>query len=151
MLEIEGSNLKGSPFWMGMSVAARREWLELFIDVVASMKYHAAYCRGKCFLLFFALILLTLFFILVDCVLDYKFQILLTEDGAPPQVCLLFLSFSLERVSPFSLFLSISSHLPPPFLFAPLSPFSLSPPFFLSFFLSLSLSNILSFLFRSPI
>ena len=150
MLQIEGTNLKDSPFWMGLSVAARREWLELFIDVVASMKYHAAYCRGKCFLLFFALILLTLSFILVDCVLDYKFQFLLTEDGAPPQVFLLFLSFSLcYPLALLSLSLNLFPSLSSLSLCYPLALLSISP--FLSFFLSLSHSLISLFLYRRPI
>ena len=65
---------------------------------------------------------------------------LLSDDDAPPQVSPLPLCLS-GRVSPFSLFLSISFHLPPPFLFAPLSLFSLSPPLFLSFSLSLTFSH----------
>lgn len=92
-----------------------------------------------CFFLFLSSLWFLTFsfsFCIVDCDSGCEFTILLTDDGAPPQVCYSCLSFNWRMWSPFSLFLSF--HLPPPFLFAPLSPFSLSSPLFLSLSLTFS-------------
>ena len=63
MMKIDGSNLVGSPFWMGMPVDTRREWLELFIDVHAVQQYYAQTCGGKFLFVLLYMIFSHIFFL----------------------------------------------------------------------------------------